>query len=383
MMPWTSRDVAFVCGVGLNARTIVDELSRVGWPGQVFIVTTVGSSLGHVARVVRRCGFGVHRFDASDADGVPAGLASRVKDGARGVVFFTDERLLPAFVRWRNECPVGPLVFHCGASHWLGSILDRLAFYDALRGLEGINVPSTVPGESDPFEVFGDAFVLRPRVSWQADGTRQTVRVVRGRAAFDKELARLGAIGLQRGDVCFQELLSTDALHNVSVSGWFDGSSPALMASRKVKQHPMESGDGDLVEAIPLSDLLERQTRSVLSALEYVGPFELEFVLDRHDGAPRVIELNPRYWLQHGLAEKRLEHGVTSRYIQLQASVPPRSESVLPSHWIDSGYALIRALRGDVSGLHLLRKGRAWSPVGLSEAIMMLPQRFSRRMGSR
>jgi hypothetical protein len=377
MTVWSACDTAFVCGVGLNARTIVDELGRLGWPGAVAIVATSAEPLAFVERPVRRRGLRVHRYDGRDVDAVPTALAASLGGGASGIVFFTDERLLPSFARWATEHPAGPLVFHIGDPRRVDVILDRVAFYEVIAALDGVHAPLTLVGEADPFEVLGDAFMLRPRVSWQANGVRLSVRPIRGRAAFDAEIGRLQAMGLGRNVLCFQQMLSTKAQDNVSISGWYDQEPPAFMASRKVLQHPEEVGDGDLVEAIPMPRDLERQALAILAALEYRGPFELEFVRDPEAGTYRVIELNPRFWLQHGLAERRVPGGVVRRYVAGDRAVDA-SAAERATHWVDTGYALYRAFRGDMRALRLLIARRAWSPIPPVEAALALLFRAER-----
>jgi hypothetical protein len=368
MTVWSACDTAFVCGVGLNARTIVDELGRLGWPGAVAIVATSAEPLAFVERPVRRRGLRVHRYDGRDVDAVPTALAASLGGGASGIVFFTDERLLPSFARWATEHPAGPLVFHIGDPRRVDVILDRVAFYEVIAALDGVHVPLTLVGEADPFEVLGDTFMLRPRVSWQANGVRLSVRPIRGRAAFDAEIRRLQAMGLGRNVLCFQQMLSTRAEDNVSISGWYDQEPPAFMASRKVLQHPEEVGDGDLVEAIPMPLDLERQALAILAALEYRGPFELEFVRDPEAGTYRVIELNPRFWLQHGLLERRVPVGVIARYLGARSAETAEGRSV-PHFWVNPGYALYRLGRADLRVLRALLTGRAWAPIGALEAL--------------
>lgn len=67
-------------------------------------------------------------------------------------------------------------------------------------------------------------------------------------------------------------------------------------ASRKILQRPRRLGIGLCFEAAPLEPELVRTIGALCKELGYAGIFEIEFV--DHDGAPRLIDFNPRAYSQ-------------------------------------------------------------------------------------
>ena len=67
-------------------------------------------------------------------------------------------------------------------------------------------------------------------------------------------------------------------------------------ASRKILQRPRRLGIGLCFEAAPLEPELVRTIGALCKELGYAGIFEIEFV--DHEGAPRLIDFNPRAYSQ-------------------------------------------------------------------------------------
>lgn len=77
-----------------------------------------------------------------------------------------------------------------------------------------------------------------------------------------------------------------------NVSRYFTG--------RKLLQSPARSGTGVVVQACPVPDIIE-PSRRLLARLGYCGVSEIEYKYDRRHGNYVLIEMNPRFWDQHGL----------------------------------------------------------------------------------
>jgi predicted ATP-grasp superfamily ATP-dependent carboligase len=72
-------------------------------------------------------------------------------------------------------------------------------------------------------------------------------------------------------------------------------------ASRKLRQFPVDAGVGTLVESIRSQELMDLGLH-VCQMLDYRGIAEIEFKRDDRDGKLKLIELNPRLWVQSALA---------------------------------------------------------------------------------
>jgi predicted ATP-grasp superfamily ATP-dependent carboligase len=81
-----------------------------------------------------------------------------------------------------------------------------------------------------------------------------------------------------------------------------DGEVLLAFALQKIRQQPVHFGFGCLVESIHYPELLELG-KQFLTKIGYRGVGSVEFKLDARTSELKLIELNPRYWQQNGLAE--------------------------------------------------------------------------------
>ena len=82
-----------------------------------------------------------------------------------------------------------------------------------------------------------------------------------------------------------------------------DGTPLGLFCGRKLLQDPVGVGNARVAEALWEDDVVE-QGLELLRALDFHGPAQVEFKRDPRDGAFKLIEVNPRLWQWHGLAER-------------------------------------------------------------------------------
>ena len=156
----------------------------------------------------------------------------------------------------------------------------------------------------------------------------------------------------------FQELLSTNPQHNVSVCGWHDADFTCDVVTRKIRT----AGQiGWLVERVDGFPELKEQTHAILTSLDFAGPFEMEFLLDPRTGEYKVIELNPRFWMQHRLTASVSQNCLVRRYLRLatesQADMPtPRKR-----YWLDTDEALDRLISLNGYGLISYLPRAVWS----------------------
>jgi len=90
----------------------------------------------------------------------------------------------------------------------------------------------------------------------------------------------------------------------------------------------------------------------------------LAFVFAAKANAYRVIELNPRFWMQHGLTEAITGMGLVRAYLHL----PQASGDTAVRYWVNPLYALFRMLKGDMRGLRFARS-EAYLPFSFLQAL--------------
>ena len=257
------------------------------------------------------------------------------------VVFFTEEDTLMRFLAAnRNECHFYPRTLALPPD-------DKLAFSEAMRGMGESPVPflGMTDGTSDEPPVL--PCVVKPRASW-----RNGRKLPRGWVCTTTEEhadARLAIrrAGFSTGDFLVQEFMPDADV--VSTCGFFDTldhSRNLFLTTRKLLGQGERLTTGVVVKTIPDPGGLVSRTVSILDSLHYRGPFELEFIEDRCRGTYHVLELNMRFWMQHGLFIDGCGNRLLERYLDRD---DPRSSEAPPAAtevrlvWVDR-LALIAAI---------------------------------------
>jgi hypothetical protein len=189
--------------------------------------------------------------------------------------------------------------------------------------------------------------ILKARHSWR--GQRRLPRgwVCRDAAELQDQLRQLDAEGLQREDYFLQEWLADQQHELLSVGGFFDADDEsrnvALLTERVAVYREGPSSSAMLVTRTDEPGLVAA-SQAVLRRLKFRGPYEMEFI--RAAGRLAVVELNPRFWMQHGLFLP-LGNALVKRYLGREtaaerAPLPPQRLA-----WIDGTWLLRGLLRGD------------------------------------
>ena len=248
-------------------------------------------------------------------------------------VLFTDERFLSAF----HGDPRFETVAGAGAS--LDTVINKNRFYDFLAANRLGAVPLTMGSEVSPWSEFGDCFRSRVWSTW-----RGLERLPRGgliqdaRGLLDwRRVVEERALG--EDDWGYQEQLSPLPEHNVSVCGWHDSDIHQSIVTRR---RGVANGVGWWIERIDDPDNLIKTARGILDALAFSGPFELEFVWDESALVFKIIELNPRYWMQHRLIQVLTDHALVRRSMGLFASDDVDADG--PVTWLQPDVALTKPL---------------------------------------
>lgn len=127
----------------------------------------------------------------------------------------------------------------------------------------------------------------------------------------------------------------------------------AAVAGMVKWKYPLMGGSGCWVETVEIEefDLLEKAER-MLSALDLVGLCEIEFLLDA-TGEFRILELNPRPWLQVGLPGVSGYPIAQELVAVLQGEAPHAAVVRTCASWVN----MERMLAAAVSG----QQGRRWT----------------------
>ena len=348
---------AIVCGWYINAYSIVTALRTIGWQGR--IVCLKDRHDGPVFMELVRPRVRVMETDFDEPDKLIDFIAKRFPAEDPKYIFFTDEVYHPAFRDEALRPRLKNTFFHVGSISRLDEILDRYAFYHRVEAQDGGPIPRTIVGTEDPWQAFPEGFFIRPRLTWKGKQKLERVKRVMKNEELAQITCRWRAQGLDESDWCYQEVLSIRPQDNVSISGWHAPGHRIYVATRHILRHPNDVGNGDVAELVSLPEGLQERAERILDGLEYSGPFELEFILDTRDGFYKPIELNPRFWMQHGLIEAITNNELVRRYVGIEPTGVAREHADNIRYWVNGFYALFRILRGDGRVLPFLRSREA------------------------
>lgn len=235
-------------------------------------------------------------------------------------LFLTHEKFHGVLWGKREELKEHNVIYHIGNKN-PELILDKTEFLQNLK--QNTQVPVPVSFDVNHIDQIIFPVFLKPKSSFVGDQRNPLKKmVVKEKSGLFKYLHHVKKLGISTDEIEIQELLSTETKDNVSVSGWYENGFYRFYQTQKILQHPPKRGNGDVVKLMELNPVLEKQTLEVMQLLDYHGPFEAEFVKEAKGNKYKLIEINPRFWMQHGLIEQVSGHLLVARYCGLSAMEP-------------------------------------------------------------
>lgn len=252
-------------------------------------------------------------------------------ENQKPVLFVTSDDFLLAVSRNRERLQQFFLL-NLPVADTLESIADKFRQYE-LACTAGIPAPETFAVQDQ-----GDLAQVRERLLFpvfikarEVTSWRRTVGVARKGfvahtpeqlAAHFQELFALGAAGI------VQQLIPGPDTNHYKACCYIsqDGNLLLAFALRKLRQQPPGFGFGCLVESTHEPDVLALGKR-FLESIGYRGVGSVEFKRDERDGKFKVIELNPRYWQQNGLADRCGMNFPLVHYREMTGADPVASDS--------------------------------------------------------
>lgn len=335
-----------ILGTYVNACSIIDGLKKIGYPNGIVAIDPMVEKSRCMAEVLFP-EIPVIKKKVKDLGEIVSLINDHIREDSRKIVLMTSEEFIEPIKRAIQDGLLKNTIAHTGSGIDNELIFDRFRFYQFVEGLDIHNIPRTISSEEDPNRLFGNDYIIRVNKSW--DGNKKLPRLRIVHSTEEKEQVEKEFIngGLTPDMWSYQELLSTVDTHNISVCGWYDEEYHQYAVTRKVIQHPPKVGNGDVVEIFyDIPALLIEQTEKILKALHYCGAFEMEFVLDEKSGEYKLIELNPRFWMQHGLIEKVTDYALVRRAIGQEDLVEIPAGELKHLYWINGTQAIYRLAKG-------------------------------------
>lgn len=213
-------------------------------------------------------------------------------------------------IRWNRNALEERFTLSMPANDVLDHILDKRALYLIAERL-GIACPRSfwIDGPADMRRAL-DAIPIpciakpvsasdwrKPGV-WDAVGRRKAV-VFHERRELESFYASICDF---ESALCVQEFIPGDDSELVIFGTYFNARSGSAVSytARKLLQLPPLAGTGIAVQSSPLPQIVGPSMR-LLQHVDYIGPAEIEYKLDRRSGQYKLIEINTRFWDQHAL----------------------------------------------------------------------------------
>ena len=217
------------------------------------------------------------------------------------IIFPTGDDFLDPIIKHRDDLSQY-YHFPLPDNDLLKKILDKSEFYNLVKPLD-VDIPKTwLCDDIDSLDEIEFPCILKPAYGYKFREyfPNKKVIVVHEMSYLKKLLRYFSMAGLK---MVIQEIVPGSDEKQISVAFiWIIIRCRLLrLFRRKVRQNPIGYGVGTYVEPYQ-EDYLENKTKWLLSSIGYKGIAEVEFKYDERDRKYKLIEINPRPWVQNELA---------------------------------------------------------------------------------
>jgi D-aspartate ligase len=205
--------------------------------------------------------------------------------------------------------------------------LNKRRFYETLQHL-GIPHPQThFPTSYETLQDLSNKVsypcILKPSLSAWFTAEFHTKVLV---AHSPTELLHLySTIPPTQSAMLLQEIIPGDARNNYGYNAYYDHQQTphGIFYYRRIRDYPPTFGNGCYLEQVDQPELQEPVTK-LLRHLDYYGLVDAEFKYDTRDATWKLLEINPRLWMQCGFPLNRgINHPFLAYQGALQQSLPP------------------------------------------------------------
>jgi predicted ATP-grasp superfamily ATP-dependent carboligase len=262
------------------------------------------------------------------------------------VFFFTDEGWIEFYLRNRIILESMGYTALLPSIDVIENVVNKAALLQVAKK-EGIEIPNSyfIEDEDDikhlPYPIY-----LKIHKSWRMFEQFPKGRIItNAHDALRYVHYLVDDLGLSFNDFLFQELLSTNPEDNISLSGIFMDNSDIYAISRKLLQTSSKLGAAiEIVFNDEVKEKLYKSCKKLFKKVGYYGIAECEFIHDKTTGDFKLIEVNPRFWLQHSVF-KKVGINFAEIYFLLSLGVNPINLQILngsnkPIVWINETHVI-------------------------------------------
>lgn len=260
---------------------------------------------------------------------------------------------------------------------------DKFEFANFLYSINEIAIPYT-----DINSALQYPFFLKAKHSWKNDEKLPRGYICENEDDLNENIVKLKEQNFSCEWFFKQKLLTSPLENNISVSGFFDHRNSkrnVMLVTKKVFGSEKKITTGVAVETIVDPNNLIDRTKNILINLNYTGPFEMEFFYERSDNKYYVLELNPRFWMQHGIFIEHYQNAIIKRYLNIDQTNDWFENGVAPFKkiiWIDNLFYLNSILRGNKEYVNFIRRlegSKVFYPSN-SAVISLFMKKFKRKV---
>jgi predicted ATP-grasp superfamily ATP-dependent carboligase len=213
----------------------------------------------------------------------------------------------------------------------------------------GTRFPESIRSIEELRETLEYPVVIKPRVS---SGSRGVVYVKKP----DDLVESYKTVHRKYPDPIIQEFIPHGGAYGVGALLNFNSEPRASFAYRRLREYPVSGGPSTFRESVK-NEEIRSLALDILQSLKWTGIAMVEFRVDKRDGRPKLLEINPRLWGSLWLA---IRSGVDFPYLLYKMAVD-----------------------GDVSPLHDYRLGVKcrWLIPGEFMHFLHNPRRFRLKPG--
>lgn len=171
-----------------------------------------------------------------------------------------------------------------------------------------IPIPEThMPNSSEELEQLDVKYpcIIKPAVMHTFySKTKKKVFVCNNKAELVNNYKKALEI-IPKEEVIIQDIIPGNSEHQYSACFMFDGEKPLVtLTAKRARQHPPDFGNATTYAETINNDLIVSYAKDILKTVGYKGVCEVEFKFDTRDEKFKFLEVNPRTWKWHSIAEK-------------------------------------------------------------------------------
>ena len=178
-------------------------------------------------------------------------------------------------------------------------------------------------------------YLLKAKHSWVETSKLPRGWICKSPEDIESCLEKLHESGFNLNHFFLQKWLGDIDCRVVSVCGFHDyqdKSRKIYAVVERIASHTEGLSSSAAVETIEDEWQLNSRTDAILNAMHFTGPFELEYLIS--DNRVFVLELNPRFWMQHSIFLIK-GNGVIKRYLKMDTEKDRLQQTIADVIWID------------------------------------------------